>query len=353
MKLVLFKVNQLGDSIVFLPVVQQLRKSFPNGRITILTSPVAAPLYAADLPAEKIWMSPTRPFNALWKNPFRLAGWIRRLKKISPHASLLADDQGNVAHLLARVAGGPLRIGVRRPFVRVPGSLTHAVEASESLSFAELNWKLGKVLVETLGAGDWPSQPPAPDLSHLCRSATEASRQPIVFHPGASSACKMWPLDRARDLAERLARDHTVIWINQPEISPPSASRNLILQNTATLGDLVTQIAEAGLFIGNNSGPMHLASALGIPSVILNGVSYPHWDPFWNRDRIKILRCDHLPPLTPETLHRPSVEHLTPSIKEACRTQWTVDRVEEEVRAWHARWKKPFFLAGVPPALKL
>jgi ADP-heptose:LPS heptosyltransferase len=340
LNLVIFKVNQLGDNIVFLPVLQSLQKLFPAWDFTILTSPVAVPLYSRCSSPGEVWPLPTRQFNRLWKSPLQLGHYLWRLKQRRLTASILADDQGNIAHLLARLAGGDLRVGVRRPFVRVPGSLTHAVEADAFLSFAELNWKLGKVLLDALGMDGWPALPPAPDLSHLCTPVPESALKPIVLHPGASSPCKMWPPERARELAQRLAQDHPMVWIDQPGIAPPAATPNLTIQRTETLNQLVSQIAAAGLFIGNNSGPMHLASALGIPSVILNGVSYPHWDPFWNRDRIKILRSNYLPSLTPETLHRPSVEHLTPTEKEASRNQWTVDQVHEEARKWYSHWKK-------------
>jgi ADP-heptose:LPS heptosyltransferase len=339
--LAIFKVNQLGDNVVFLPVLQHLRKTFPSWKITVLTSPLAAPLYSNDLLPENIWQFPLHEFNALWKSPLRLAALLRRLRDFSADASILGDDQGNAAHLLARLAGGSLRIGVRRPFVKIPGSLTHALEITKDLPFACLHWNLGKTLLETAGCEiPWPKTPPAPNLSHLIEPDKKSPR-PVVIHAGASVSYKTWFHDRAIELAIRLAKKAPVVWVFQKNMPPPPPCLNLSVQETPTLKALVTLLANASFFIGNNSGPMNLASALGIPSLIFNGPSARSWDPFWHREKIRMLRHEALPCLPCDQLHFAHFRCTNAQEPMACMNFWTVDKAYDEVVLWMDKWLEP------------
>ena len=127
MNLAIFKVNQLGDNVVFLPVVQALRARFPEWRLFLLTSPVAVELFTGDLAPDRILVTPTPVFNGAWKRPLELLRLALRLRRERCDASLIANDQGNVAHLLALAAGGKVRVGMRPHFIKMRGGLTEIV----------------------------------------------------------------------------------------------------------------------------------------------------------------------------------------------------------------------------------
>src|SRR5262245_17467722 len=101
MRLLIFKVNQLGDNVVFLPVAQWLEKFLPGSKITILTSPTAAPLYESCAPNLRVLAEPTSEFNGAWKHPVTLVRLRRLVRECRPDACLVANDQSSVAHLLA------------------------------------------------------------------------------------------------------------------------------------------------------------------------------------------------------------------------------------------------------------
>src|SRR5574343_1005413 len=171
MRVVLFKVNHLGDNVVFLPVVQTLRRLRPDWRITVVTAEPEVPLYAGDLTANRIWTSPSRlAFHHAWRQPWVWARWWARLRAERPAAILLSYDQCNSAHLLAQLSGANVRVGARLPFLRVVGSMTHEVPRTPSHKIADWNWTMGRTLAEALEIRDWPAQPPAPALGHLVAS---------------------------------------------------------------------------------------------------------------------------------------------------------------------------------------
>jgi heptosyltransferase-3 len=102
------------------------------------------------------------------------------------------------------------------------------------------------------------------------RIACDARRSgSAVIHPFAGSPKKRWPLERFQELAERLACIMPVEWCAGPEDELPGARR------FEDLYELACWLAAARLYIGNDSGPTHLAAAVGTPVVALFGPSDP------------------------------------------------------------------------------
>ncbi len=93
-----------------------------------------------------------------------------------------------------------------------------------------------------------------------------------VIHPFSGSARKNWPLERFRELAERLAMP--VRWCAGPEESLDGAVR------FEDLYELACWLASARIYIGNDSGITHLAAAVGTPVVAIFGPTDPEvWAP--------------------------------------------------------------------------
>ena len=320
MKLLVFRVNQLGDNVVYLPVVQSLAAAHPDWSIVVVTSVTAARLYEVCCPQVGLRLYETADFMGAWRTPWKLARMAADLSDIKPDVCLLGDDQGNVAHLLALFSGAGLCVGSEIPDVRLNFFLQHREPVCRGESFAAHNWRIARSRF-TL-----PVCMPAPDLTAFGRDDSNA----IVIHAGASREYQRWPVQRYIDLANQLARTYPVRWISQGN-EKVNLSQAVEQVHTATLDDLVRVIAGARLFVGNNSGPMHIASALGVPGVILMGPSSLRWDPVWHRDRFTILReprircqpCD----LETKPVNRCTNEQ-TPM---ACLTRWGVDAVYTHV----------------------
>jgi heptosyltransferase-3 len=97
-------------------------------------------------------------------------------------------------------------------------------------------------------------------------------RDTIVIHPFSGSKGKNWPLDRFREVVERMPCDAE--WIAGPEEQLEGALR------FGSLRDLAENISGARLYIGNDSGITHLAAALGVPTIALFGPTEPDiWAP--------------------------------------------------------------------------
>ncbi|MEZ5352559.1 MAG: glycosyltransferase family 9 protein [Bryobacteraceae bacterium] len=105
-----------------------------------------------------------------------------------------------------------------------------------------------------------------------------------VIHPMASSAAKTWPAERFVELGQYLrdsaGLDPLFIGAAGDDLAPFEAESFCCLRG-APLGEVMSLISDARLFVGNDSGPAHMAAAFGVPSLVLFGDSDPRiWAPW-------------------------------------------------------------------------
>lgn len=121
--------------------------------------------------------------------------------------------------------------------------------------------------------------------ARLFVDAFETQSPCLVLHPFASAAPKAWPAERFAEAARALARGREVVVLAGPgdSISP---FREFTVLAAAPLGEVKRVLRRAALFIGNDSGPAHMAAAFGVPVVVLYGSSDPVvWAPWRTRSR--------------------------------------------------------------------
>lgn len=329
MEIELFKVNHLGDSLVFLPVVQALRRLHPDLRLNLWVDENSAALFEGDLAPAQMIQVQIATFFSPWRNPRAFAHHLQRMRRRAPAASLLSHDQGSAAHALAWAAGGSIRAGSKQ-VARTFSGLTHDVSWQTGWSFGRWNWEIARHLLRAMNRSNWPDEPSAPDLSHLVAStAASASRPRVVIHAGAKQALRRWPRERFAALAGNLTSIADVVWIERPDTQGPALPASVRMTWPRTLDELATVLAPARLFVGNNSGPMHVACAMGVPGVVLSGPSHPGWDPQWHRERWTVLRHPNLACLPCETLSRGVVGCANRAAPLACLEYWTVKHVTD------------------------
>ncbi len=109
----------------------------------------------------------------------------------------------------------------------------------------------------------------------------------VVMHPFASAPDKAWPLERFVSVAARLQAQglQPVILAGPSDDAAPFAPFEVV--KNAPLRDVKNLMSGAALFIGNDSGPAHIAAAFGVPVVVLFGPSNPvTWAPWRTEARV-------------------------------------------------------------------
>ncbi len=118
--------------------------------------------------------------------------------------------------------------------------------------------------------------------ARLSAEPRRAARPYAVIHPTASAASKTWPAERFTALGAHLRDRHGLdpVFIGAPgdDLSPFAGFETL---SGAPLRQVKSLLAGAALFVGNDSGPAHMAAAFGVPVVVLYGASDPRiWAPW-------------------------------------------------------------------------
>jgi hypothetical protein len=109
----------------------------------------------------------------------------------------------------------------------------------------------------------------------------------VVIHPGAGKPEKCWPVERFVALAETLKRQGREVRIllgeaeleKWPASSIERVTRAADVRRPTTYLDLLDEIAQASHFVGNDSGPGHLAGIIGVPTISLFGTPSARWRP--------------------------------------------------------------------------
>lgn len=339
MNLILFKVSSLGDSLVFVSMAQALKDLC---KVHVFTSEGNKELFQEILPHSQVYSFSKEEFRTAWKKPTSLLRLFRLVYQCQAQAVIMGDDQPNVAYLLAKLAGIPLRIGPKRSFVKIPRALTHSIDWIEGEPIPQWNWRIAVQFVEQQLHRKLPRTAPAPRLPGAGVSSNVLER-PIVVHPGAGHAYQRWHADRFAAVATRLSQQHPVIWIDEPYTQelPMCIGENLKRMRPKSLRELTSLLSQSKLFLCNNSGPMHLAAAVACPSVILTGPSNPVWYPFWNAEQALVLRAAELPCISCDPPSTPIDECRNSASPMACMNYWSADVVYQKCLEWLEKTSSP------------
>ncbi|MDE2179231.1 MAG: lipopolysaccharide heptosyltransferase II [candidate division NC10 bacterium] len=272
--------NWLGDAVLALPALANLRRSFPGARIALLVRSWLSPLFRSlpfidelvELPdsGELIWAATVlrrRGFELalLLPNSFRTA-LISWLAGIPHRIGYVADGRGPL-----------LTVGVR------PASGTSPHQADSYLGLLQaLKWDAWLRPTKCL-------LPPGSD-AEAEKLLTESGLSPHVpligMTPGASyGTAKRWPAERFAEAADLLADrlgSVALLFGSQREASLTRAIHERMrgaavdFGGRTTLTELASLLSRCALLLTNDTGVMHLASALGIPCVALFGPTDPH-----------------------------------------------------------------------------
>lgn len=296
-RLLIVRLSAMGDVIHTLPAAYALREAFPKATIGWVVEERWAELLCAPGFPRRGRRSEQRPL-ADWVHTVNLASWGKSLFSISTlqriatvwndvrdvHYEVAVDLQGAIrSGLLAHWSGARVIYGAAEPrespaslwYTRgVIASRTHVVEQNLSVVAAVAGKKMNAPQVQL------PRH--AASEEHVRQRLAERGIGDFaILNPGAGWGAKRWPAERygqvARGLAENGVRSILNYGPGEENLvrEAESASAGTAVAVTASISELIALTRRARLFIGGDTGPMHLASALGVPVVAIFGPTDP------------------------------------------------------------------------------
>ena len=266
-KLLIVELWGLGDLVIATPFIRAAAEKYD---VTLLAKPFAQEMRPHFWPAVEIvpFTAPWTAFRAkyhLWRWPWMKMLRLRRelaAKNFDCAVSARWDPRD---HFLLKIVGARERIGFSR--MNSGRYLTQPLPRPDPLGHRYESWR-------TIGTALRLTLPPKTAI-------VSPSRQlpPVVFiHTGARLPLRVWPLENFQMLVTRLRQKNLAVQIACDEDQLGwwrARGENPVCPRT--VNELQTRLAQAGVFIGNDSGPGHLAAAFGMPTFTLFGPQLHEW----------------------------------------------------------------------------
>lgn len=291
MKILAIRFARLGDVVLLLPALSSLKRSFPNSHLTFLTGHRCAPL-AEMCPAidetigvDRLAMRDGRVWRAV-TDMLRLGRDVRRRR-----FDLVVDFHSfRETNLLTWFSGAAARVGMKRYGAPYWGFCFNRppVLEDKSLHVAEM---FRRVVEEVIGG------PALPGGQILALPKPNGLQEPsVALYVDAPVPERIWPPELFAMVADFVIEKigAAAVVISGKDGSGlvervRNASRNpnrLSLHTDVTIPQLAALIASSRLLISNDTGPMHIGPAVGVPTLGLFSVGYPeHFRPIGPNDR--------------------------------------------------------------------
>jgi heptosyltransferase-2 len=289
-------VNWIGDAVLTLPAIQSIRRSFPDSHIALLVKPWVSDLFKENRDIDEIILYDDCHRGI--RGRMRLS---RELRKKKFDTAILLQNAFDAA-LITWLAGIPKRIGYNRDGRGL--LLTDAVPIKpEILEQHQVHYYLD--LLNSAGIKTSETEPYLPisetertwARNHLSSCFSDSSTPLIGINPGAAyGSAKRWLPERFAELIIKIFTEihgRVIIFGSESEtdiadeitteISRLKIKLNmekyrsnlLIMSGKTDLRELASLISECDAFITNDSGPMHMASALYVPVIAIFGSTSP------------------------------------------------------------------------------
>ncbi len=302
MKILLVRLRLLGDVVFTTPLLRALRRQYPDAHLTYLVEPTAEPVVRTNPHLDRVIVAPRRRGLARLRDDAALARTLRR-ERFDVAIDLHGGPRGA---WLTWTSGAPRRIGYTTTGRRWMYTDLVARPADLSARHSVLKqWDL----LGPLGIGacdpvrdsvEMPEEAgAAARVGEMLRKAGVREGDPVVLlHISAGNPFRRWPLESFATLVSQLAaRDPNRRFVLTSGPSDAEAAQRLadriravsaalVIPRTFDVDELRALAARATVYIGGDSGPMHIAATTGTPIVGLFGPTLAERSLPWRSPRL-------------------------------------------------------------------
>jgi heptosyltransferase-2 len=287
-RILVVELWNIGDVVLAIPFLAQLRARFPSASISLLARNFAGELLAGTglvdefIVSDLTWTAAetrTNPLAYRWPELRRIANELRKRKFDLAFKARMHIRE----HVVLRLSGARRRVAFG--FGAGDRVLTDAIRLTDPNGHKAADWLL---LLEPFGGAV-----PLGD-TRLCASADERrcadqylmergispNVRVIGFHPGASVPEKRWPLDRFCEVMKsvsRLPNVRALAFVDPEGYGASLADVDGAVTARVGLREMMALIERCEMLVCNDSGPMHIAGALGTPTIAIFGSGINAW----------------------------------------------------------------------------
>jgi lipopolysaccharide heptosyltransferase I len=311
-KFLILRLSAVGDVIRTLPAAKALKEHCPSSSITWVVEEASQAFLESQPEVDEVilfprkrWTQEMKSFRKIWGSIGEMRRFVKdlRMRKFD----VVLDFHGILkSGVLSFLSGSPKRIGYDRMSTKEWNFLFSNVKVRlppERISRFQRNLLLLKGVGVEVKEPKYSLHIPAEDREYVAsffKASSESFRRPLIaIHPGTSAKAlfKRWIPDRYAQLADRLVRDlkaSVLFTWGDGELEGVEGIRkqmkepSLLGPQTVSLPQLGEVYRHCDLYVGGDTGPMHIASLMGIPAVVIYGPTNPiENEPFGNHIKVR------------------------------------------------------------------
>ena len=315
-RILVIRLGAMGDVVRTLPAFAELRARYPHAHLAWLVERKAASALQAQPGLDEVIVFPREELESHWRErrPLALArealGFLAALRR--KRFEMVLDFHGILkSGVISRASAAATRIGFAAPLGR-EGSALFANHRARVEPTRISRFERNAALVDFLGIGlatapkaaagegeGWPV-----DVDRQARMRQAVARggpEFAVLHPGSSAATpyKRYPVSGWAAVARALSDDGVACWVVAGSEGERETARAVVAASdgaapqappTPEVADLAALVSQSRLFLGSDSGPLHVASLTGTPVVQLLGPTDPVENRPWGGSPSRSLR---------------------------------------------------------------
>lgn len=294
MKILALQFKYFGDAVLLTPALRTVRKHFSDAELHLLVPEEIAALFQYLPWLDRIWPMPRKRGHASVGQTWPVIRALRR-EHFDRSVDFAGNDRGAI---LSRLIGARRRLGWDEGggFFGRKFCYTERVRSETKLQHESAR------LARLLSGWQIPPPPLLETEIHADASLAEVAKKilprerPIICHVASSQSKKEWPLVHWATLYRLAARNGLSVVFTTARGGREQAlmaelkqhvPETAILPPVAELSLFLAVLARAGVFISGDTGPLHFAAGLGVPTISLFGPSSPiQWAPVGKRHRV-------------------------------------------------------------------
>ena len=279
-EVLIIRTAYIGDVLMTLPILKPLKEKFPKARISFMTSKDSGELLKGNPYIDKIFY-----FNPFWFYKSSVLEYLKFIRKIRKEKyDLVIETRGDIREILFIVSLLKSRFKMSYGFGGGTCLLTHVVPFDEVKHRIEYHLDLVRYLGCFINKIDWGIYL-QDDEKLKIKEILEINgikRPYILIHPGARLPLKRWSIVKYASLCNLLIEKYrmdVILLDSKQEIEPLDNNfQNMKCKPVSYVGklslrELAGLISDAEVFVCNDSAPMHIAAAMGTPTVAIFGPS--------------------------------------------------------------------------------
>jgi len=293
-RILIVRTDRIGDVVLSTPTLTAARKAFPKAYIAMMVSPETKEIVISNPYLNEVIIYDKKVKQRGIFKTMQFAGWLR--DKRFDLAFILHST--NRVSLVTFLAGIPKRVGYKRG--KMDFLLTDKLDYKKRLGDKhEAEYSLDVLRHIGIDAEISPLVMPVDKKSEnkieelFRKNGLKQGEKILVLHPGASDVSKMWPHENFAKTADALIEKFElrgVLISGLEHVGLGDGVRKLMkhepvfLCGKTSLGDLAALFKKTSIFISNDSGPVHIACAVGVPVISIfsrneKGLSPKRWGP--------------------------------------------------------------------------